>query len=398
MDIWKSVGGMITAELTDAEKERTLARLNDAGIVLYQLESTGELTAKMRIRRGDFAKAQKLVARGGGKLQRIQDLGLYWSVRNLLRRPILLSGIGLVLALTLFLPTRVLFVRVDGNQSVPARQILAEAEACGISFGASRSKVRSERVKNQLLERLPQLQWAGINTAGCVATVSVRERPTETDNTPDTDISGIAADRDGYILSMTVTAGTPMVQVGQAVKKDQLLISSYTDCGLCIRAQRAEGEVLAQTSRMLDAVTPARAIVRRAEERVRRRVGILFGKKRINLWKDSGICDTTCGRMYAEHSATLPGGFVLPFKIWVEEWVSYTFQVQALPQDRAEVALTEFSDRYLVSQMVAGEILEAKRNFCTEPELYRLEGRFLCREMLGKRQQERIGAIYGEDN
>ena len=36
--------------------------------------------------------------------------------------------------------------------------------------------IRSEKVKNSLLQRIPQLQWAGINTDGCVAVISVREK------------------------------------------------------------------------------------------------------------------------------------------------------------------------------------------------------------------------------
>ena len=62
--------------------------------------------------------------------------------------------------------------------------------------------------------------------------------------------------RDGFIVSATVTRGNFLCRVGQSVKAGQVLISGYTDCGICIQATRAEGEIYAQTSRDFAAVTP----------------------------------------------------------------------------------------------------------------------------------------------
>lgn len=398
MDIWKSMVGMIEAELTDAEPERTLAKLNASGVELYQLQSTGVLTARMRLRRRDYKRAQKIVERGGGSLRLLRTLGGYWKVRSLIKRPVLLGGLAALLSLSLFLPTRILFVRVEGNQTVPTRQILEEAQKCGIAFGASRREVRSERMKNALLESLPQLQWAGVNTAGSVATISVRERPNVEQTQPENTVSSLIADRDGFILSITATAGSPLVQVGQAVKKGEILISGYTDCGISIRAERAEGEIIAQTSRSIRAVSLTCSLTRGEKQGTKRNISILFGKKRINLWKGSGICDTSCGRMYTEYAVTLPGGFALPLKLCIEEITRYALMESTLPEDQTEQAMAGYVDRYLLRQMIAGEILQADRGFTLEEEVCRMEGTFLCREMLGRRQQERVGAIHGEDN
>ena len=44
---------------------------------------------------------------------------------------------------------------------------------------------------------------------------------------------------------------------GQAVSKGQVLISGYTDCGLCVLSQRAQGEVMAYTGRSFSALMPS---------------------------------------------------------------------------------------------------------------------------------------------
>lgn len=398
MDLWKSLAGMVEVELTSAEPEAALGAVSTRGIEIFRVEQKGELTMRFRIRWKDYGMLAALCEKRGETLKLLRKSGLYWAGRQLLRRPVLLAGMAFFLALVLYLPSRVFFIRVEGNVTVPTRQILEAAGESGICFGASRRQVRSEKVKNALLSAVPQLQWAGVNTAGCVATISVRERTDAQASQQEWEVTSIVAARDGYILSGTVTRGNALFQVGQAVKAGQVLVSGYTDCGICIQATRAEGEITAQTNRTLEAVTPSQWVLRGEETGVHRKYSLLFGKKRINLWKDSGILDTTCGRMYMEYYVTLPGGFQLPLALCVEEFTSYETGTAELPQSGAEEALTEYADSYLLQQMVAGEIRSRLQTVCLDGGIYRLKGSYVCVEMIGRVQREQIGDTNGKNS
>ena len=398
MDIWKSIGGMLTVELTSAEPEQTLSAWNAGGMELHQLQRKSDLTFRLQIRRKDYRKAAVLAEKRGDKLTIVRKTGIYWRTIRFFHRPVLLAGMGLLLFLALFLPTRVLFVRVEGNHTVPERQILAAAEECGIGFGASRREVRSEKVKNGLLSRLPQLQWAGVNTKGCVATISVRERTRQQPLAQTTGVSHIQAARDGDILSITATSGTPLVQVGNAVKKGQTLISGYTDCGICIRAAKAEGEVFAQTNRSLTVLTPKSYVQRGDMLEQKKSYSLLLGKKRINFWKDSGIWDSSCGRMYTEYYLTLPGGFQLPVALCVQTQTVWETADGQLSQKEAEAALSGFAQRYVTAQMVAGQIRHSAQRVLSHHGCYRLEGAYVCVEMIGRVQQEQIGDTNGKNS
>ena len=176
MDIWKSLDGMVEAELTSAEPGAALEAANARGIPLYDVIQVGDLTARFRVRRRDYRTLEALSEKRGETLHLRRRMGAYWTLKRLLARPMLLCGLAVFLAAAIFLPTRIFFVRVEGNVNTPTRLILDAAGESGIRFGASRRAVRSEKMKNALLSALPQLQWAGVNTSGCVATVSVRER------------------------------------------------------------------------------------------------------------------------------------------------------------------------------------------------------------------------------
>ena len=306
------------------------------------------------------------------------------------------SGILLLLILGSYLPTRVLFFQVEGNITVPTNLILETAAECGICFGASRSEIRSEKMKNALLEAMPQLQWAGINTNGCVGIISVRERAlTQTENT-DRGVASIVATRDAVITSCTARKGNLLCKAGQAVKAGQILISGYTDCGFAIQATKAEGEIFGRTERKIKT-----AALRKCENRVSATVrqtkyALILGKNRINLYFGSGISDTRCVKMYEEMYVVLPGGFQLPICIVKESWSMYDAEVSTGKRNCQQ--LEKFGVQYLLSQMVAGRIIQQEVSVVEAEDVSVLEGQYACEEMIGQLRSEEIVKPNGTDN
>ncbi len=397
--MWKSLAGMLDVELTSAEPELALHAVNSSGIELVRVRQVDMLTYLFRIRRTDYKALAALCEKRGEPLKVLRRTGLYWAGKRLLRHPLLVGGLSFFLILALYLPSRVFFVRVYGNTTVPDNRILAAAEESGICFGASRRHVRSEKVKNTLLEAVPELQWAGINTAGCVATISVRERTKGEDaGQEEYPVTSIVAARDGYILSGTVIRGNPLFQTGQTVKQGQVLVSGYTDCGICIQATRAEGEILAQTNRELTVTTPSQRLIREDMTGTAKKYSLLLGKKRINLWKDSGNIPAGCDRIYMEYYVTLPGGFDLPIALCVETVSAYKVVQSETPQEEAEAALSEFAGNYLTDKMVAGKILSRSESVFLENEVYCLYGEYVCTEMIGRVRREQIGDFNGKNS
>ena len=397
MNLWRSAAGFLEVELTTADPEGSFGMLTDAGIALEKFQQTDLLTYRFTIARKDYKQTAELCRRRGWSLDIRKKSGLYWVLKRQLNRP-LLYGAFLLLILIFWLPTRVLFISVEGNRNVSERQILESAESCGIAFGASRKEVRSERVKNELLEKLPELQWVGVNTSGCRAVISVREKKAAKEEPEENFPASIVAARDGYLISCTAQAGTLMVTPGQTVQKGQVLISAYTDCGFCVRGERAEGEIIAQTGRAFEAVTPRFQSEKVSAGQVKRKISLLFRKKRFFLWKDSGIWEGSCGRMYEEYYITLPGGFRLPVGLCVETFFPYEITETERDPAVSESALRSFGKTYLSRQMIAGRILGEKITVTQEPELYRLAGEYSCLEMIGQLRREQIGDTNGKNS
>ena len=397
MSFWKQAAGIVRAELVSADPEGALRALGEAGIELDEITPKGALTLEFLLRREDLPAAEALCRKRGDGFRVLGRQGLWYAVGALWERKLLLTGLFFLLGLTILLPTRVLFFRVEGNRTVPTARILWEAERQGLSFGASRRGVRSERVKNALLEAIPELEWVGVNTQGCTAVISVRER-TAPAPAPEAkhQVGNIVAAMDGYILSVTVTQGTGLVQPGQAVKKGEILISGYTDCGICIQAAQAEGEILAQTQRQIEAVTPAQYLRKGKITGTKRALSLLLGKKRIFFWKDSGILEGSCDRIQKDYPLTLPGRFRLPVSLRVETYEIRESTSAKLTGAEASALLEAFAARYLPRQMIAGRIQQTRQTIQRNGDIYRLRGGYLCQEMLGREKREGNGESNGK--
>ena len=393
MALFRSITGVVRMELTSADLSGMLNQFSNQNIALFDLMYIDELTANFTVFRKDRRKLEEICTARGDILKNAGCSGLFWKIAPLKRRPVLVTGVLLLAILMGFVPSRVLFIEVEGNGRIPGQQILEAAADCGIRFGASRRLVRSEQVKNSLLGAIPELQWAGINTYGSRAVITVRERTDAVQGTGDPLVSSIVAAVDGVVTECTVTRGSGLCQPGQAVAKGQILISGYTDCGITIRATRAEGEITARTRRDVTAVTLSQWLVRREEMDSQSYYSLILGKKRINFYKGSGIFGGSCVKMYSKYVLTLPGGFELPLSLIRETVIPAKTDEQEIREP--EDTLRNFAGKYLSEQMIAGRVLSEEVSVYRDGGIFRLVGTYACLESIGQRQEEKIGEYNG---
>ena len=391
LNFWKSAAGMVKVRLTGADLPATFRALNQAGIHLRKVETVDLLTAILVVDRIQWKKLQAVAGKRGDRAQVLNTLGFYWTVRRLLRRPVLTLGLLVIVTFFLFLPTRVLFLQVEGCRTVPENQILEAAFQCGLSFGVSRRALRSEQIKNDLLSRIPELKWAGVNTRGCVAVIKVEERETVSEKPESIQIASIVAACDGVVSECTAERGNLLCRPGQAVLRDQVLISGYTDNGHRVRATCAKGEVYARTVRKMETITTDTQLSVRENQGTSRCYSLLLGKNRIKLWGTSGNSDAGCGRMYSEYYVTLPGGYVLPLALAVDSFEDRSFQLVKKDPDQLRQALQAWGEDCLQGQMIAGRILSGQQTFSSSNGICSLKGEYLCSEMIGRVRPEKIG-------
>ena len=391
------ITGCVYIDATCVEPLGLVNELIHKGFFLRDIECIDELTVRILCEESECSKLQQHLQYRGCEHKVTKRIGWRLEFGEIFRRSVLLMVVGLVLFATMFLPTRILFIQVVGNEMISSESILDAAQTCGVHFFASRKQVRSEKTKNELMNTLTQLQWAGINTSGCVATIQVKEKKTVNENSDHYPFGNIVASRDGIIYRCTVKEGELRCKVGQAVLKDQLLVSGYRESGISVSQKNVDAEIYGITERNISIVAMCSYEKRDAAGESKIRYSLRIGKKIIKLSKGSGIYPHTCAKIYVEEYMSLPGGFRLPVSIICEKTIPY--KVQAGIDDGVESFswLSDFGQDYISRQMIAGTVLHRQETVDVIHDMCSYQARYACVELIGKNKFEGIIKQYGEN-
>jgi len=373
-------------DITYADPPELLGIAAGKGVVLTGIRNIDSLTIRVTCLYKDLKMLERICTKCGANCRIYRKRKRIWNV--LTSRTTLLLGCALLLMLVLVLPSRIFFVRIVGNTYVPTKLILEEAENSGIRFGVSRRTVRSEKIKNALLSAVPQLQWLGINTKGCVATISVREKTVEEPESDDVGIGSIVASTDGIIQSCTVLNGTAMCGVGDAVLAGETLVSGYTDCGITLKEVKADAEITALTIRSITAISPCPDKIRSYDVNEERKYSIRIGKKLINFFKDSGISDTSCVKIYSEEYLNLPGGFSLPVSLITQRYI-YSSCTDEWEND-CDTWLADIARKYMILTRKACRVISENTQLEFDGDLCVFNGKYICLEDIGQFVNEEI--------
>lgn len=371
MELWWHLRGWTRLRMTSADCAGRLRRISGE-MRLEDIAFPDDLTAEFTVQ---SAHGRKLMERYGEETAVIGSGGLPAAGRALWRWRRLAILVLVLGILTAALPRRVWFIRVEGNSAVPERRILEAAGECGLSFGASAADIRSEQVKNKLLFAIPELRWAGVNTDGCSAVITVAERQTG-EGTGQWQPGDLIAFADGLVTEVILQRGTALVKPGDAVREGQILVSGLTDLGNCTSVEQAQGEVWGLTRREIRVALPAQTVNRHGTQAVRRKYSLRIGKKSVNFLNDSGILHRSCVKMRTVDYLKLPGGFQLPVALVTDTY--YLCDTVAEPRGET-VWLTDAARRTVMERIRGGTV--RSEGFTQEEGL--LTAVFECREQIG---------------
>lgn len=382
--------GTLRVELVSAEPGQALTYYAAHGIRYTAPDLTAPLTVQLTLPPGQWPAFAAMAQKRGDKCRILSRRGLRATLRSGRRRLLFWVALAGLCGLTLYGPQRVWFVEVEGNVNVPDREILAAAEVCGVRFWAKSGEIRSEKVKNQMLNLVPELQWAGVNFSGGVAVISVRERVEGEPVRQRDTITDVVASRDGIVVSMSVLGGQGLCKVGQAVRAGELLVTGVVEHEYRIQYTHADAEIYALTQHEIQAVFPTQWRKKVYTGRQWQRISLVVGRKRIKILGNSGIPQGTCDKMTETKTLTLPGDYALPVCLVTETYREYTTEPVELPAEAAEAALAGVSAELVEQEMLAGQILDRKAELSQGDGLICLDTVFSCREMIARQREVKL--------
>lgn len=377
--------GTVQLRVTGASPEQCLRRLTSQRIAFRFLGKPDAFSAEIEVLRRDVPRAKRQLLRGGCECETTQTRGAPSIFGGLLRRPVLLILLALAVISAVVVPKFVFFYSVSGNETVPDAQILRELQELGVGFGTYGPSIRPQELKNQMLLRIPKLQWLTVQQSGMCARVVVRERPEKEPVLDRRTPANVIAARSGVITRVSAEAGFCLCSPGQAVKSGELLVSAYTDFGYKTQVTAARAEIYAQTVRMADCILPAAQQVKDTRGKTRSTVSLWVGCRRIRLF-GRDVDGDFCEKQTERRTLTLPGGFSLPLGIEITRICEYDTRDEILQAEDVRQRLLAFVQTQAQREMIAGTILASREHMTEASGGYCLHAALQCEEMIARMQ------------
>ena len=327
--IYEKLKGRLDVEVCGAYVEGLLNAAALSAIALWDVRCVDDCTVRLRMYETDYPA---LAALSEKCMCELKPIGLSGGSRDrkLLRRRVWLLVFLLLMGLLLFVSSLFIWeIEVVGNEQLTDGQVLRALSRCGVDSGTCRYSVSADLVRSQMLRELPELAWMTVNISGSRAVAVVMERQEKPEIYAESAPADIVAAKTGIVRRLSVENGRPVVHGGQSVLAGETLVSAEMDSlSNGSKYVRARAQVLADTWRELSAVCPAREEVKQPNLISRSRFAVIFGKRRINLYFDSGKAIDECDKIIHEYNLGVEGLFVLPVTLVREELRGYDTALQ----------------------------------------------------------------------
>lgn len=175
------------------------------------------------------------------------------------------------------------------SEGVDNRALLFSLSSMGLDVGVPSGDIDNELIKNLALLEYDRLSWLAVNVSGCRAVVSYSLKreppPPESDDRP----CDIVASKPGVIKLLNCYKGTASAVRGQTVLPGELLISSKVLLSDRVLGEtrevyvHARGEVWARTWYDITAYSPSEVRFKTSGDKIKRKVYLKIGERRINL-------------------------------------------------------------------------------------------------------------------
>jgi similar to stage IV sporulation protein len=215
------------------------------------------------------------------------------------------------------------------------------------------------RVELALLDSDPDIGWVAINRHGSVAYVEIIETSLPPEKTETSLYSNVVATRDCVIRDITVTSGYAVVEVGDVVRRGEVLISGIPPAGTIGSFCHAEGMVLGECDEELFVEISRDKVEKELGEGSKSALSVKILNFSINIFKIYRNYVTECAIIENNEKCRLFGRYELPIEIVTE---------YSIPMTESIVRLTDTELVTLASEKMREAILSAT----SDAELLRL--------------------------
>ncbi len=332
----------------------------------------------VKVRASEYRNLKSAARSAGCHLHIRAKKGLPFLVKKYRHRYGIVVGMILFILLLNLLCGRIWTIQIQGIEE----PLMAEFEKILLDYsigeGMSAKGQDWSTLRQRVLADNPEYAWMSFNPQGTTLYVDVSKAAKVPEKVDNSVPSNLYAAVDGRIVAMQIERGKPMVQVGDAVVKGDLLVSGITEyADGCAVFRQAGGKVLAETTRTLQAEIPyTQTHPMKTGEIKKRYVLTAFG---VSIPLFLGSVSDPCEKIVTTNRAVI-GGKQLPFSFTTAEYHILKDHTVVLTKDEAVAEGVEQIQEDIRNQLSHAEVLSIAYDTVEAEDSVVVKGEVFCKE------------------
>ncbi|MBR4955731.1 MAG: sporulation protein YqfD [Clostridia bacterium] len=296
--------------------ERLLKNAALHNLSLWEVERTPELGLRFGCAVEDIYKLRTLAHRSGCSLRVVRKRGAPFFIHRVLRRPVLVVGLVLTLAVLWAMGSRVWNIRIDAPENVDIAAMETLLYQSGLRVGMPVRQVRAQLIRNAMMSQCDELAFLTVNVTGTTAKVQLYPREELLAPLPDTSPCDIVSGVTGIITDIRIKNGTSSLRKWQSIYEGDLIASAdMVDQHGQLRQVHAEAEIDVRTLYTRKCAVAKELFELFPTQNTKKRSYLVVGNRCIKLyliespgykWYYSSVCRKTL---------SLKDGFDLPITL-----------------------------------------------------------------------------------
>ncbi len=390
--LWNYIKGYVIIFVEGYFLEKFVNICTRRQIFLWDVKKRNNSAMSMKVSIKGFRMLRPIAKKTGCRVRIMWKSGFPFVLYRYKRRKTFIAGAILFVFLFYFMSSFVWSIEVDGNEKLATETIIDRVCELGVKPGVLKYRINPHDVASNLMLDINELSWVSVVIKGTKVKIEVSEGVEKPKLVKKDSPCDIVAARDGVVKSIFVKSGLEAVEVGETVKKGQVLILGTVPVKNeenNPRIMHAIGDVIART--WYDARVPVetKVIEKIRTGRKKDNMSLILFSKKIDLFhriSPFGEYD----QVNIEKSLSIGEDLILPFGIVIGRYYenniiekettldeakktaagnAYKMASGNLPKDARIVEINENFVEKDDGQIIAEVIIECLENIGYEREI-----------------------------
>jgi similar to stage IV sporulation protein len=239
--------GTITIEIQSHIPEKFINLLWKNGVQIKNIRKESITTMLMDISLRDYSSVEEVAQKTKTKIKVIGRKGFAFFLIKMRRRTALVGG-GVVFVFILYYLSGFIWkIDIETENNLSPYEIRQQLTTFGIMPGVKKNKIDVYKLQENMIKSNENVMYFKARIEGARLYVSAVEKVTPPkvvqDNTP----SNLVAKKDGQIVRVFTSAGSPAVKTGDTVKAGQVVVKGEQGKVGSTYVVHAKGNVIAKT-------------------------------------------------------------------------------------------------------------------------------------------------------